>query len=82
MGGTYPKLKDYDELAFDPKDTIIALACCDCGLVHEFKVRVTSKRKVGMAMRRNNRATGQLRRHDYGNLQRDAEKYKMVRTEG
>jgi len=40
----------------------LKLACCDCLLVHDIEFRV---RKGGLQARfeRNNRATGQLRRH-------------------
>ncbi len=38
------------------------MACCDCGLVHiiDFRVR---KRHVQLRVFRDNRATGQIRRH-------------------
>lgn len=38
------------------------LSCCDCSLVHEFEFRVTKKREVEFRLKRNNRATAQLRR--------------------
>ena len=37
-------------------------ACCDCGLVHTLKFRVI-KNKVQFQCFRNNRSTGQVRRH-------------------
>jgi hypothetical protein len=54
------------------------LACCDCGLVHDVEFRVVkrdpktgmpmvmdeSEYRVELRMRRNNRATGQVRRWD------------------
>ena len=42
------------------------MACCDCGLVHriDFKVvRWGRGHKIWMRLRRDQRATGQLRRH-------------------
>ena len=48
-------------------DTILAarpqwrVACCDCGLVHDFKFRV-SGRKIFVTVHRNNRATAAKRR--------------------
>jgi hypothetical protein len=38
------------------------MACCDCGLVHEIDFRI-HKGRVQLRARRNNRATGQIRRH-------------------
>ena len=37
------------------------LACCDCGLVHEMDFRVLN-RHIEYRVKRDNRATGQLRR--------------------
>lgn len=38
------------------------MACCDCGLVHDMDFRIYQG-KIQMRARRNNRSTGQLRRH-------------------
>lgn len=41
------------------------LTCCDCGLVHEMDFRVTDHdHPVEFRVRRDNRATGQVRRHN------------------
>ena len=46
-----------------PLDQIYRLACCDCGLIHDFVWSYDKKTKeLGMATKRNNRATGQRRR--------------------
>ena len=45
-----------------PIGEVYKLACCDCGLVHDV-VFVVEDGKLGMAAMRNNRATGQRRRH-------------------
>ena len=37
-------------------------ACCDCGLVHDVDFRI-ARGRVQLRMRRNNRSTGQVRRH-------------------
>ena len=37
-------------------------SCCDCGLVHRFDLRVR-KGKIQYRAYRDNRATGQIRRH-------------------
>jgi hypothetical protein len=38
------------------------LRCCDCGLVHIFNFRIR-KKKIQFQAWRDNRATGQIRRH-------------------
>lgn len=56
----YMQRKDGE--GFDvPAGTPVRWACCDCGLVHDL-VFVNGRGKVGVAARRNNRATGQRRR--------------------
>jgi hypothetical protein len=42
---------------------IYRLACCDCGLVHDVVIVSQDAKPVGIAARRNNRATAQRRRH-------------------
>jgi hypothetical protein len=52
-----------DEEGFSvPSGEIYRLACCDCGLVHDFVFISEDGKPVGIAARRNNRATGQRRR--------------------
>ncbi len=38
------------------------LACCDCGLVHDVVIVRGRGKELGIAARRNNRATAQRRR--------------------
>lgn len=38
------------------------MACCDCGLVHTMDFRIY-KGKIQMRAQRNERSTGQMRRH-------------------
>jgi hypothetical protein len=45
-----------------PSGQLYRIACCDCGLVHDF-VFIAGKGIVGIAARRNNRATAQRRRN-------------------
>lgn len=46
-----------------PLDQIYRLACCDCGLVHDIVLSYDEQTgELGMATRRNNRATSQRRR--------------------
>lgn len=42
------------------------LVCCDCGLTHDVDFRIVRKgrkEKIQFRVRRNNRITGQIRRH-------------------
>jgi len=38
------------------------LCCCDCGLVHELDFRIVNRR-IQFRAKRNERSTGQVRRH-------------------
>jgi hypothetical protein len=38
------------------------IACCDCGLVHDFVFVSHDGKPIGIAAKRNNRATAQRRR--------------------
>lgn len=76
----YIQRQDNEEIELKPKE-IFRSACCDCGLVHDMAVAAEDNGNIGLAFRRDNRATAQLRRHRFGNLQKkDALKYKMVVT--
>jgi len=46
-----------------PSGTIHRIACCDCGLVHDFVFVSNDGDPVGVAAKRNNRATAQRRRN-------------------
>lgn len=62
----YSKFAVNDDGWSDWEDPIMSgyrLSCCDCSLVHVFEFRVTKKREVEFRLKRDNRATGQLRRH-------------------
>ena len=39
------------------------MSCCDCGLVHTMNFRVDDDGRAQFQVQRNNRATGQVRRH-------------------
>ena len=45
-----------------PLGKLYRIACCDCGLIHDV-VWLYEKGRLGMAARRNNRATAQRRRY-------------------
>lgn len=47
-----------------PLDEVYRLACCDCGLVHDIVLSYDKETgELGMATKRNNRATAQRRRN-------------------
>lgn len=56
----YPRLIDGEGAEFRSGERF-KLACCDCGLVHQIVI-VARGGKVGLAMKRDNRATGAMRR--------------------
>ena len=39
------------------------IKCCDCGLVHKLNFRISDEGKIQFQAFRDNRATGQIRRH-------------------
>ena len=52
-----------------PSGTIYRIACCDCGLVHDFVFVSEDGKPIGIAAKRNNRATAQRRRHVTPNVE-------------
>lgn len=46
-----------------PNKQILRFQCCDCGLVHDIGFEADSDNPITIIMTKNNRATGQLRRH-------------------
>lgn len=58
----YKQRKDNEEFAII-NGGIHRIACCDCGLVHDIKFRIISKKYIGLTPQRNNRATAQRRLH-------------------
>ena len=77
----YLKLKDYEGMPYED-DTIVRMACCDCGVVHDTILVEEEGEPPVLVFKRNRRATAQLRRHKYGNLQwgRADLRYKMVKN--
>jgi hypothetical protein len=45
-----------------PSGQIYRLACCDCGLIHDFVFVSEDGKPIGIAARRNSRATAQRRK--------------------
>ena len=79
----YIKRADYEEFLLNYKEhEILRLACCDCGLAHSFAFHKYKNGKLGIAAKRESRATAQLRRHNWGSLQQgNGGRYKLGRNE-
>ena len=61
MGETYQEAEDGEWM--DAQMRGHRIACCDCGLAHDYDFRVSESGRVQFRVRRNDRATSQLRRH-------------------
>jgi len=57
----YRKRKDGEGFTV-PSGKVYRMACCDCDLVHDFVFVSEDGKPIGVAARRNNRATAQRRR--------------------
>ena len=80
MPSLYQTMTDGEETRLRRGRDILKFACCDCGMVHFIKVRLTRREKIfSLRFWRDNRATAQLRRHRYGDLQRSIKGYHIVR---
>ena len=58
----YKQHHDGEGFEVDSKE-IFRIACCDCGLVHDFVAVSHDGKPIGIAMQRNIRATAQKRRY-------------------
>lgn len=58
----YKQRIDHEGFAV-PSGEVYKIACCDCGLVHDFVFISEDGKPIGIAARRNNRATAQKRRN-------------------
>lgn len=61
----YEEYGDGDIIDIPPRSNI-NVACCDCGLVHQFVNIGDESTKI--VVKRQSRRTGQMRRHGNGNL--------------
>lgn len=66
----YPKLKDGEAVRIDLDKDDIKFACCACGKVHHWQFHHIKGNIWDFAFFADRRATGQLRRHKYGSLQK------------
>jgi len=77
----YDKFEDNTGIKVNTNEETLKIACCDCGLVHYIGITILDEKNVLVGFKRDKRATSQLRRCDYGNLQKPApnDKYAVVR---
>jgi hypothetical protein len=64
----FKQLKDGD--TFELRDSVQhAVVCCDCGLTHNYQVSHSKNARITyVTVTRDNRVTGQLRRHRHPEL--------------
>ena len=76
----YSKLEDNLGFLINTEEETLKLACCDCGLVHYIGITVKDSRNIMIGFKTDNRATSQLRRHNYGFLQqsRGKDRYTLL----
>lgn len=61
MKARYKRRKDGEGFEV-PSNQIYRMACCDCGLVHDMVFVSEDGKPIGVAARRNNRSTAQMRK--------------------
>ena len=61
---------------------LIALGCCDCGLVHKMGFTMGKDGRIHIDFERDNRATAQLRRGKFPYLKtpQKGDKWRLVKT--
>lgn len=68
----YPLVIDGEGVELEPEKRIkgafkwLNLMCCDCGLVHTMSFAIEKNGNLGIAMKRNQRATAAARKHKKG----------------
>lgn len=75
----YEKLNNGESFRVNLDDTDLRFACCDCGKVHIFQFHHIKNNIWDFAVFSFARATAQLRRHCYGDLQNMYGDYKLVK---
>jgi uncharacterized Zn finger protein len=58
----YHNLQDGERFEVEAIGEVIRFACCDCGLVHQIAFALEDNGRIGIAVKRDNRSTGQKRR--------------------
>lgn len=74
----YDVLIDGESFVFNPKRTLIKLACCDCGLVHEIDLQPLMTGELKMTTKRLGRETAALRRRREGTLFKPGGTWRLV----
>ena len=62
MGKKYKTYKEWEPVEMNWRRKNFRMCCCDCGLVHTMQIAVVGN-TLRIRVRRDNRATGQIRRH-------------------
>ncbi len=62
MAGKYQLKEGGEKTVIDLKEGLLHFQCCDCGLVHDMIFEAWEDKLI-LRIWRNNRSTGQLRRH-------------------
>lgn len=77
MSSKYKAMDDGKVYRYE-KDDILRFACCDCGMVHDFRLAQTRKYLYFSATQKP-RSTSQLRRMKYGKLHKSKGKWYLKR---
>ena len=76
----YITMKDGEEHSINLTNEYVRYACCDCGMVHIINFSV-SEDKLSFTFTQDSRASGQMRRHRFGNLHEGVSKWKLINNE-
>jgi len=68
--GTYPEITDGGKFNVDIDNEYLRFACCSCGHVHIFVIDREEKGKCKVTLDSDRKGTAQLRRHNFGSLQK------------
>lgn len=60
----YEQLWNDEEFVIDQRKERLFVACCECGLVHEIKIKVKKDNKLGIIINRDDRKTKSFRRQN------------------
>lgn len=75
MKKSYPIVKSGETFTLNYKKTLLALACCDCGLVHTMDFNIKKDDILEITITRNTKSTGQIRRRMFPSL-----KHKLLKS--
>ena len=74
----FERLEDGQVYEINLKEQYLKYACCDCGMVHSIQFKVSDNGEtLYYRFDQEPKATGQLRRHEFGNLHKGVRGYKI-----